>query len=142
MSLGWLCEGMDNGGIRSLREELAGNYVGASGSVAVFYVHGRDRGKLLVEPTGIAKATQARWFPMILTKSVNIQDKQVDETTQIHDDATGADVVVRFTYFKPFDWAIVAIADSRDLQLASTASTRGSISCYGRHFSSASLRLP
>jgi methyl-accepting chemotaxis protein len=122
---GMLCEGMDNGGIRSLREELAGNYVGANGSVAVFYVHGRDRGKLLIEPTGIAKATMARWFPVILEKSLNIQDKQVDETTQIHDDATGADVVVRFTYFEPFDWAIAIIADSRDLKLASDSVDSG-----------------
>ena len=122
---GMVCEGMDNGGIRSLREELAANYVGANGSVAVFYVHGRDRGKLLIEPTGIAKATQARWFPAILAKSANIQDKQVDETTQIHDDATGADVVVRFTYFKAFDWAIAIIADSRDLQLASNSVNSG-----------------
>jgi methyl-accepting chemotaxis protein len=122
---GMLCVGMNNGGIRSLREELAANYVGANGSVAVFYVHGRDRGKLLIEPTGIAKATQARWFPVILEKSLHIQDKQVDETTQIHDDATGADVVVRFTYFEPFDWAIAIIADSRDLQLASKSVDSG-----------------
>ena len=122
---GMVCEGMDNGSIRSLREELQANYVGANGSVAVFYVHGRDRGKLLIEPTGIAKATQARWFPVILAKSANIQDKQVDETTQIHDDATGADVVVRFTYFQPFDWAIAIIADSRDLQLASNSVDSG-----------------
>jgi methyl-accepting chemotaxis protein len=118
---GMLCIGMNNGGIRSLREELAANYVGANGSVAVFYVHGRDRGKLLIEPTGIAKATQSRWFPVILAKSLSIKDKQVDETTQIHDDATGADVVVRFTYFEPFDWAIAIIADSRDLQYASNS---------------------
>jgi uncharacterized protein YoxC len=122
---GMLCVGMNNGGIRSLREELAANYVGANGSVAVFYVHGKDRGKLLIEPTGIAKATQARWFPVILEKSLHIQDKQVDETTQIHDDATGADVVVRFTYFEPFDWAIAIIADSRDLQLASNSVDSG-----------------
>jgi methyl-accepting chemotaxis protein len=116
---GMLCIGMNNGGIRSLREELAANFVGPNGSVAVFYVHGKDRGKLLIEPTGIPKATQARWFPTILAKSSTIKDKQVDETTQIHDDATGADVVVRFTYFEPFDWAIAIIADSRDLQYAS-----------------------
>lgn len=116
---GMMCVGMNNGGIRSLREELQANYVGANGSVAVFYVHGRDRGKLLIEPTGIAKATQAVWFPKILEKSLTIKDKQVDETTQIHDDATGADVVVRFTYFEKFDWAIAIIADSRDLHLAS-----------------------
>jgi methyl-accepting chemotaxis protein len=122
---GMLCVGMDNGGIRSLREELAGNYVGARGSVAVFYVHGKDRGKLLVQPTGIAKDTMAEWFPQVLQKSLTTKDKEVDETTQVHNDATGADVVVRFTYFEPFDWAIVLIADSRDLALSSQSVDTG-----------------
>jgi methyl-accepting chemotaxis protein len=122
---GMLCVGMNNGGIYSLREELAANYVGNNGSVAVFYVHGKDRGKLLIEPKGLAKATQARWFPIILDKSLTLKDKDVDETTQIHDDATGADVVVRFTYFEKFDWAIAIIADSRDLHLASDSVDSG-----------------
>lgn len=116
---GMLCVGMNNSGIRSLEAELKANYVGTHGSVAVFYVHGKDRGKLLVEPTGIAKATQAQWFPTILEKSLNIKDQEVDETTQVHDAASGADVVVRFTYFEKWDWAIAVIADSRDLSLAS-----------------------
>jgi methyl-accepting chemotaxis protein len=116
---GMLCVGMDNSNIAELREELAANYVGANGSVAVFYVHGKDRGKLLIQPTGIAKATQDRWFPVILEKSKTIQDKQVDESVQVHDAATNSDVVVRFTYFEKWDWAIAIIADSRDLQLAS-----------------------
>jgi methyl-accepting chemotaxis protein len=122
---GMFCVGLDNGGIRTLREELRDNYVGAHGSVAIFYVHGRDRGKLLVEPTGIAKATQAQWFPALLEKSKTLKDKEVDESTQIHDAVTGADVVVRMTYFEPFDWGIAIIADSRDLQLASASVETG-----------------
>jgi methyl-accepting chemotaxis protein len=116
---GMLCVGLNNSGIRSLEAELKANYVGAHGSVAVFYVHGKDRGKLLVEPTGIANTTQAQWFPTILAKSLTIKDQEVDETTQVHDAASGADVVVRFTYFEKWDWAIAIIADSRDLALAS-----------------------
>ena len=116
---GMICVGLNNSGIRSLEDELKANYVGTHGSVAVFYVHGKDRGKLLVEPTGIAKATMAQWFPQILQKSLTIKDQEVDETTQVHDAASGADVVVRFTYFEKWDWAIVIIADSRDLSLAS-----------------------
>jgi methyl-accepting chemotaxis protein len=118
---GMLCLGMNNSGIRSLREELAANYVGLHGSAAVFYVHGRDRGKMLIEPTGIAKTTEAQWFPIVLAKSATLKDKDVDETTQVHDASSGADVVVRFTYFEKWDWAIVIIADSRDLALASNS---------------------
>jgi methyl-accepting chemotaxis protein len=118
---GMLCVGTNNSYIKSLRDELAANYVGAHGSVAVFYVHGKDSGKLLIEPTGIAKDTQSKWFPIILAKSKTLPDKQVDETTQVHDPASGADVVVRFTYFEKWDWAIAIIADSRDLQLASNS---------------------
>ena len=118
---GMFCVGLNNSGIRSLEAELKANYVGTHGSVAVFYVHGKDRGKLLVEPTGIAKATQAQWFPAILEKSLTIKDQEVDETTQVHDAASGADVVVRFTYFEKWDWAIAVIADSRDLALASNS---------------------
>jgi methyl-accepting chemotaxis protein len=122
---GMLCVGMNNSYIKSLRDELAGNYVGASGSVAVFYVHGRDRGKLLIEPTGIAKATMAQWFPLILEKSLQVKDKQVDEITQVHDAASGSDVIVRFTYFERWDWAIAIIADSRDLQYSSASVNSG-----------------
>jgi uncharacterized protein YoxC len=123
--LGMMCVGMDNGGILSLREEIKANNVGTYGSVAVFYVHGRDRGKLLIEPDGIAKATMSQWFPQVLEKSLHIKDKQVDETTEIHDEATGSNVDVRFTYFEPFDWAIVIIADARDLQYASESVATG-----------------
>ncbi len=120
-----LCLGMSNSGIRSLREELAGNYVGSNGSAGVFYVHGKDRGKWIVEPTGIAKATESKWFPTILDKSLKLKDKDVDESVQVHDPDSDSDVVVRFTYFEKFDWAIVIIADSRDLHLANDSVVTG-----------------
>lgn len=120
-TFGMFCVGLNNSGIRSLQEELKANYVGANGSVALFYVHGRDRGKLLAEPTGLAKATQAQWSLQILEKSLTIKDRDVDEIVQVHDAATEADVVMRFTYFEKWDWAIAIIADSPDLALASNS---------------------
>lgn len=123
-TFGMFCVGLNNSGIRSLQEEFKANYVGANGSVALFYVHGRDRGKLLAEPTGLAKATQAQWSLQILEKSLTIKDRDVDEIVQVHDAATGADVVMRFTYFEKSDWAIAIIAGSPDLALASNSVTQ------------------
>jgi methyl-accepting chemotaxis protein len=121
---GMICVGMDNSGIRSLKEELAANYVGAHGSVAVFYVHGEDRGKMILEPNGIGLATKSQWFPIILEMSQHTKDNDVDGTI-IHDVVSGADVIVRFVYFERWDWAIAIIADSRDLQSASESVKTG-----------------
>ena len=115
---GMFCVGMNNSGIRSLKDELKANYVGAHGAAIVFYGHGKDRGKLLIEPVGIAKTTQNQWFPVILEKSLNTKDQEIDGT-RVHDAASGADVIVRYTYFERWDWEIAIIADSRDLQSAS-----------------------
>jgi uncharacterized protein YoxC len=121
---GMLCVGTDNSYIRELRTEIANNYVGAHGAAAVYYVHGRDKGKLLVQPTGIAKITQAQWLPSVIEKSQNLKDMAIDESlAPIHDAASGHDVVVRFTYFEKWDWGIAIIADTVDLKLASNTVT-------------------
>ncbi|SNS82483.1 Cache 3/Cache 2 fusion domain-containing protein [Granulicella rosea] len=120
---GMVCVGLNNDGIRSLEEELKANYVGARGSVAVFYGHGKDRGKMLLAPDGVAAETQAQWFPILLDESTHTKDQEINGTI-VRDAVTGANVIVRFTYFERWDWEIVVIADSRDLQKASdTVST-------------------
>jgi len=48
---GMLCIGISNNDLQSLQDELQSNYVGANGSVAIFYVHGKDRGCLLYTST-------------------------------------------------------------------------------------------
>jgi methyl-accepting chemotaxis protein len=122
---GMLCVGMDNSKLREIRDELAQNIIGTYGSVAIFYVHGKDRGKMLLEPTGVAKDTEAQWFPKVLEKSLKVKDKDVDESIQVHNPATGSDIIVRFTYFERWDWAIVIIADSRDLKSANISVDTG-----------------
>jgi methyl-accepting chemotaxis protein len=119
-----LCIGISNNDLQSLQDELQSNYVGANGSVAIFYVHGKDRGKVIAEPAGIAKATMTDWFPVILDKSANLKDQAVDGTIA-HDKSSNTDVVVRFTYFERLDWAIAIIADTRDLQKASNSVSTG-----------------
>jgi methyl-accepting chemotaxis protein len=121
---GMLCIGISNNDLQSLKDELQSNFVGANGSVAIFYVHGKDRGKVIAEPGGIAKATMPDWFPVILAKSTTLKDGAVDGTVA-HDKSSNSDVVIRFTYFERLDWAICIIADTRDLQKASNSVGEG-----------------
>ncbi len=116
--MGMLCVGVDSSALNPLKEALRANRVGAHGSVVIFNGHGRDRGKIIVEPTGIAQTTENQWLPIILQKSGEAKDNQGDGTT-IHDAATGADVVVRYIYVEKWDWVIVMVADSHDLEKAS-----------------------
>jgi methyl-accepting chemotaxis protein len=114
---GMLCVGADNSTIRSLKEELAANYVGEHGSAAVFYVHGPEPGKMLIEPTGISKRTEPLWLPKILPMAQTLKDNEFGSVT-VKDAETGADVVVCYRYFAAWDWGLVISADSRDLGYA------------------------
>ena len=115
---GMLCIGVDNSSFRALRDELVSNKVGPNGSVAIFYTKGPQRGKLVVEPTGGAKATMSTWFPVLMDKSTTMKDQDLDGTIAV-DPASKANIVVRFTYFERLDWAIVIIANTNDLETAS-----------------------
>jgi len=115
---GMVCVGADNSTIRSLKEELAANFVGKNGSASVFFVHGPDAGKMLIEPTGISKRTEGLWLPQILKIAETAKDNDSGSTI-VRDPESGADVVVCYRYFAPWDWGLVITADSRDLQSAS-----------------------
>jgi methyl-accepting chemotaxis protein len=114
---GMLCVGADNSSIRSLKDELAANYVGPNGSASVFFVHGPGAGRMLIEPTGISKRTEAQWLPQILQMAQRMKDNE-SGTVTVRDAQSGADVVVCYRYFAPWDWGLVISADSRDLGYA------------------------
>ena len=116
--IGALCLGTDNASIRSLKEELAGNFVGANGSASVFFVHGPIAGRMLIEPTGISKRTESLWLPQIRRIAETARDNE-SATVHVIDPESGAEVVVCYRYFAPWDWGLVITADSRDLALAS-----------------------
>jgi len=115
---GMFCMGADNSTITSLKEELAANYVGANGSASVFFVHGPNAGKMLIEPTGISKRTENLWLPQILDMSQHMKDNE-SGTVAVKDPESGSTVVVCYRYFERWDWGLVISADSRDLAKAS-----------------------
>jgi methyl-accepting chemotaxis protein len=115
---GMVCVGADNGVIRSLKEELAANYVGAHGSASVFFVHGPDKGRMLIEPRGISKQTESLWLPKVLEMAQTLGDNE-SGSTSVRDPVSGSTVVVCYRYFQRWDWGLVISADSRDLQGAS-----------------------
>jgi len=73
---GMACIGMSNNTLRSLNMEIKGNFVGANGSAAVFYVHGKYRGQTILAPTGDAATTENLWLPMILDKAQDTPDER------------------------------------------------------------------
>lgn len=115
---GMLCVGANLDTISSLKEELAANFVGAHGSAVVFFAHGPERGKMLIEPTGIAQKTEGLWLKTVLDQSAKTKDNEGGSLV-VHDPDSGANVVVCYRYFERWDWVLVIIADSRDLQSAS-----------------------
>jgi len=115
---GMVCVGLSIDTIRSLQQELKANYVGAHGSAAVFYLHGKYRGRALVEPSGDAKATESQWLQPILEKAQTLKDMDGDGVI-VYDPVNKDEVIVRYSYFQKWDWLLVIVADSRDLQSAS-----------------------
>ena len=115
---GMVCVGADNATISSLKDELAANYVGNNGSASVFFVHGPQKGKFLIEPTGISKKTESQWLPQVLNMASTMKDNEFG-TVNVIDADSGAEVVVCYRYFARWDWGLVVSADSRDLAKAS-----------------------
>lgn len=101
---------------KTLRDTVVyASRTGERSSVSIYY--GNNSGKFnrtpVVAATGIAAATEKQWLPGLLDNAV-MMDTGVIAALQQKDPATGADAIIRYTYFKPWDWVIVVAADSRD----------------------------
>jgi len=102
----------------SIRDAI--NTAGSSGarsSVSIFY--GPNSQKFsntpIVAPTGLAKDNESLWLPEVLAKGPTL----ASETTagiNVTDPKTGAQSIIQYVYYKPWDWIIVIAADSRDFQ--------------------------
>jgi predicted nuclease with TOPRIM domain len=114
--IGMLYAGVKQEGVSSLRDALAfASRSGEHSSLAVYY--GPDSQKsskhTLIEPTGLAEVTKAEWLPTVLQNGPTLKGDQTAGLT-VTDPATGAQTVVRYVYYKPWDWIIAVAADSRD----------------------------
>lgn len=102
----------------SLREAIA--TTGRSGdrsSVAIYY--GPNSLKFSNQPirpfTGLAEETKSQWLPEVLAKAPALEGENVAGLT-VNDAKSGAQLIVRYAYYKPWDWIIIIAADSRDFE--------------------------
>lgn len=88
---------------------------GDHSSTAVYYgPESQNFSNMVVfEPTGIGSVTETKWLPEVLRKAPKLAEGTSGTVTAVNP-ATGAEAIVRYTYFKPWDWIIVAIGDSSD----------------------------
>lgn len=101
---------------KSLRDTIVyASKTGERSSVSIHY--GNNSGKYnrstIVGPTGIAASTESKWLPQVLDTAPQLEIGKYGSMTQ-KDPATGADVIIRYSYFQPWDWILVVAADSRD----------------------------
>lgn len=107
----------------SIRQAIA--YAGAAGphsSVSIYYGPNSQKFSrtVIVPPTGIAEKTQSQWLPDVLANAPGLAPEQVKGGSYI-DPASGGEAIVRYTYYKPWDWIIVSVADERDFKSATDA---------------------
>jgi len=115
---GMLCMGIKTSNFSSLIGELKGNMVGDHGTVAIFYGHNADRGKMVLQPGGIGQTTLSQWWPTIFNRSLTLKDQEIDGTV-VKDADSGHNIIVYSTYIERLDWEVVLIADAHDLQKSS-----------------------
>lgn len=119
--IGMLCAAVREKGVDSLNQALSfASNSGQHSSIAVYY--GKDSqnysNKAVIEPTGLAAETKSLWLPQVLQKAPSLN---ADEASgfNVTDPKTGAQAIVQYVYYKPWDWILVVAADSRDFQGAS-----------------------
>jgi methyl-accepting chemotaxis protein len=119
--IGMLCVAVKQQAVESLRYALIhASSSGEHSSVAVYY--GNDsqmsNGQPVIEPAGLAEDTKSLWLPGVLKDGPTLNG---DEThgTIVTDPKTGAQAILQYVYYQPWDWILIVTADSRDFQAAS-----------------------
>jgi hypothetical protein len=114
--IGMFYVGMKQEGISSLREAVTGQtHTGDHSSVAVYYGPNSDRfsNMVVIPPTGIGSLMESKWLPEVLRMAPKLSDTGSGEIT-VTNPSTGTQAIVRYAYFKPWDWVIASIGDSND----------------------------
>jgi methyl-accepting chemotaxis protein len=114
--IGMFYVGVKQEGVSALRDAIVGQaHSGDRSSVAVYYgQNSRNFSNMVViPPTGIGSLTETKWLKSVLEKAPLLAEGTSGELT-----VTGAngdsEAIIRYSYFKPWDWVIVAIGDSKD----------------------------
>lgn len=115
--IGMFYVGLKLEGLSAIRDAIvAGARSGEHSSVAVFYGPNSENftNKVIVPPTG-GSATEEKWLHEVLSKAPTLPDGASGEIT-VNNAITGSQTLVHYTYYRPWDWIIAVIGDSRDYE--------------------------
>jgi len=118
--IGMLYAGVKQEGVSSLLDAITS--VAKSGprsSVAIYYGPDSQKSKNLpvIPPAGLAAETLPQWLPTVLGTAPLLSPTE-DRGLYVVDPKSGATSIIRYVYYKPWDWIIVVAADSRDFESA------------------------
>jgi len=107
--------------ISALRDSISEQArTGDHSSVAVYYGHdsGNTKDTVVIPATGIGSLTESKWLKRVLDSAPTLAEGTSGQWKVANSD--GSEAIIRYTYFKPWDWVIVVIGDSKDYAGAST----------------------
>ena len=116
--IGMFYVGMKQEGIAALRNALSGQSMsGGHTSVGVYYgPHSENFSNMVaIEPTGVGASLESQWLKPVLAKAPSLVEGASDEV-RVPNKITNSEIIVHYTYFKPWDWVIVVIGDSKDYE--------------------------
>ena len=105
-------------GLNAIRDAIIAGARGSEhSSVAVYYGPNSQNfsNMVIVPPTGTGSAIEQEWLPTVLSKAPGLPDGTSGEVT-VANSMTGSQTIVQYIYFRPWDWIIAVIADSRDYE--------------------------
>jgi len=114
--IGMFYVGMKQEGVMALRQAISGQaHSGDHSSVAVYYGQqsGRFSGQVVIPPTGVGSITETKWLKDVLRAAPKLGEGASGEMT-VQGATSDSQAIIRYSYFKPWDWVIVVIGDSRD----------------------------
>jgi methyl-accepting chemotaxis protein len=118
--IGMFYVGMKQEGVSALRQAISGQaHNGDHSSVAVYYgPHSKPyQGMVVIPPTGIGSITESKW-KKVIDQAPGLSDGASGELT-VAGPTKDSQAIIRYAYFRPWDWVIVVIGDSRDYAGAS-----------------------
>ena len=120
--IGMFYVGLKQEGISALRNALSGQSMsGGNTSIGVYYGPNSEKfsNMVAIEPGGVGGTLESKWLPEVLSKAPSLPEGTSGEK-RVPNLISKSEVIVRYTYFKPWDWVIVAIGDSKDYESAAT----------------------
>jgi methyl-accepting chemotaxis protein len=107
--------------VSALRDAISEQaHSGDHSSVAVYYGHDslNTADTVVIPPMGVGSTTESKWLKRVLDNAPKLSEGTSGEMKEAG--PNGSEAIIRYTYFRPWDWVIVVIGDSRDYAGAST----------------------